>query len=111
MHDSLQNQDLGRYWRSVITSCLEDDEQGWRADITDEPWILGDERPSASEAPHEYQRFFVGLAKRYQDHRFHNHSCFKDVVPGGTADVSGRSHTPAGSAGPRVSLHTNPLKP
>jgi hypothetical protein len=100
VHDSEQNRRLGNYWGSIITSCLQDDAQGWRAVITEEPWILGDARPSAAEAPDEYQHFFVALARRYQDHRFHNHSCFKDVVPGGTVDATRRSNTADGGPGP-----------
>ena len=91
VHDPEQNQQLSNYWQSIITSFLPDDATGWQADLTGEPWILGDTRPSATESPREYQLYFCGLCRRYQDHKFpefHNFSCFKESAPGGVVDLA-----------------------
>jgi hypothetical protein len=97
--DPVQNEELGRYWQSIITSFLSHDEEGWHAEISDEPWIIDDTRPSAEHSPYEFNVFFAALARRYQDHRFHNHSCFKDSAPGGVVNISQHSHQQASPAG------------
>jgi hypothetical protein len=100
VHDPVQNQALGNYWQSLITSFLPHDEQGWQADISGEPWVINDSRPRAVDSPEEFQRFFVGLARRYQDHRFHNHSCFKEMAPGGAVNYNTNSNQQRSSGGP-----------
>jgi hypothetical protein len=95
VHDPVQNRALGDYLQSIIASFLDHDENGWLANISSEPWVLNGDRPTATEAPTHFQRFFAGLARRYQDHRFHNHSCFKASAPGGAVDLSPQSRQSA----------------